>query len=168
MPRQLLRGWYDCKSTPQDGNTYVYVRTLHVCVCVSMCRCACVSFFVVCVLSLCMYVRMYVCICVYMCMYVCMYATLSQHQRQKKELRYRFSTISHLLFFSIFFDFFIQIIKITKKHLFLYFCPSEGNFDIDAGDGVGEDHLGPPKIHQNLKKYFVRKLFTLLGHFPKM
>ena len=50
---------------------------------------------------------------------------------------------------------------------FSYIFPLEGNFDIDAGDGMGGgDHLGQtiPKI---TKKHNVRKLFTLLGHFSK-
>ena len=44
--------------------------------------------------------------------------------------------------------------------------PPKGNFDIDAGDGcvgVGWDHLAPPQI----TNYFVRELFTLLGHCSK-
>ena len=68
-----------------------------------------------------------------------------------------------------FFNFFI---KITNKHYFFSSkCSAEGNFDIDAGDGGrGGDHLGPqiPKHHKKSQKYFVRELFTLLGHFSKM
>ena len=45
---------------------------------------------------------------------------------------------------------------------------TEGNFDIDAGDGGGGG--GPfrtVKSQTITKTYFVRELFTLLGHFSK-
>ena len=44
----------------------------------------------------------------------------------------------------------------------------EGNFDIDAGDGGGGgDRLGR-KSQQISTNQFVRKLFTLLGHFQQI
>ena len=48
----------------------------------------------------------------------------------------------------------------------MFFLPKE-NFDIDAGDGDGGGHLGPPKSPKIIKKQFVRKLFTLLGHLSQ-
>ena len=63
------------------------------------------------------------------------------------------------------FQFFIKIRKINSKTLFHIFFLLEGSFDIDAGDVcvcVGGDHLGPPKIPQNLKR-IVR---TAIVHTP--
>ena len=57
-----------------------------------------------------------------------------------------------------------------KNNLFHIF-PTAGNFDIDAGD-MGWGPFSTPKKQKitkaNTKKYFVRKLFTLLDHFSKM
>ena len=60
-----------------------------------------------------------------------------------------------------------MIQKTNKTLYFKYFVPREGNFDIDAGDGGPFRTNNPQKSQKNTKRYFVRKLFTLLGQFSK-
>ena len=65
---------------------------------------------------------------------------------------------------------FIKVIKNHKNNIFgLIVFPLEGNIDIDAGMGMegGGTISDPQNPPTNLKESFVRKLFTLLGHFPK-
>ena len=50
------------------------------------------------------------------------------------------------------------------KKIFSIFVPPEGNFDIDAGDGGGGDHLGP-KIPSNHKKPQTNLSYENCSHF---
>ena len=56
--------------------------------------------------------------------------------------------------------------KSFKNTFFHIFVPGKETFTLAPGMGMGGEPFRPPLITNNRKKHFVRKLFTLLGHFP--
>ena len=65
------------------------------------------------------------------------------------------------------FSFFTKITKNHQKNIIFHIVsPRKGTLTLTPGMEVGGDHLGP-KIFKIPKESFVRRLFTLVGHFSK-